>query len=147
MRGHEPHHEIAQIIVVPRPIRQMKMVGRQATRETSNRSSLLCLFQQLHESGEIGVVVENGFPSVAPIKHVMAIAGSGISCGVWHGGDFLGCEPEEQAKCMMSVFSFAMPKTAEKRCFLAITSFDPSWQSRPTRFLDGRPPKVQRGLA
>jgi hypothetical protein len=44
-RGHEPRHEIAQIIVAPRPNRQMKMVGHRAIRKQSNRRSFLCLFQ------------------------------------------------------------------------------------------------------
>src|ERR1700679_3200792 len=84
MGGHQPHHEIAQIIFVLRPARQMKMVGHQAIRQQPNRRSFLCLFQQLDESSEVAVFVEHGFTSVAPIKHMIAIAGSGCSSGAWH---------------------------------------------------------------
>jgi hypothetical protein len=44
MRGHQPYHEIAQIIVVPRPNRQMKMVGRQAIQKQPNRTSFRLFF-------------------------------------------------------------------------------------------------------
>jgi hypothetical protein len=106
MRGHEPHRLIAQIIVVPRPNHQMKMVGHQAIRQRPNRRSFLRLFQRLDESGEFGVFAESGFSSVAPIKHVIAIPGSGSSCGAWHAGDFLGWKPGKQAKCTMAPYFF-----------------------------------------
>src|SRR5277367_6742475 len=84
MGGHEPHHVSAEIRVVLRPCRQMKMVWHQAVAQKSNRNALTRLLEQLDKGVDIGLFMEYGLATVPSVQNVVTVTGSSRSCGAWH---------------------------------------------------------------
>jgi hypothetical protein len=84
VRGHEPHHEVAEVTIVERPNRQVKMVGHETIAQQTDGSPFFRLLQKFEERVEVPRLVEDGVTGIAAIQHVIAIAASRRACSAWH---------------------------------------------------------------
>jgi hypothetical protein len=72
--GEQPHHVVAQFAVLTRRQGEMEMVGHQTKGKEVHGEAFAGVAQELDESGEVAILVEDGLAAVAPIEDVGAIA-------------------------------------------------------------------------
>ena len=104
MRGHQPHHVLAQAAIFFWPNGEVEVVRHQTKGQQANIDALPSFAEQVHESIIVPCFVKDRTPSVATIENMVTIAAQGVACSAWHGSQVSHYPGNGQEKCTLSPF-------------------------------------------